>query len=152
MKPMGGGLLDDAVLAFKYLSQFENVVPDPGIEKTIEMQQIVEIVDNPGSLTDEDKNRIKDLKKEMGSSWCHRCGYCQPCPQGIPISGVLITKSMLKRIDHERAVIWCGTGIEKARECIECRECVERCPYDLDIPKLLKDNIKLWEEYLDGYK
>jgi predicted aldo/keto reductase-like oxidoreductase len=152
MKPLGGGLLDDAVLAFKYLSQFDNVVPDPGIEKTGEMQQIVKILENPGILTDKDNKRIEALKKEMGSSWCHRCDYCQPCPQDIPISNVLLTKSMLKRLDHERAVIWCGSGIEKARECIECRDCVERCPYDLDIPELLIDNIKIWEEYLDSRK
>lgn len=152
MKPMGGGLLDDAVLAFKYLSQFDNVVPDPGIENTGEMRQIAEIVKDPGPLTAEDKKRIGELKKEMGSSWCHRCGYCQPCPQEIPISTVLITKSMLKRLDHERAVTWCGSGIEKARECTECRDCVERCPYDLDIPELLKDNITLWEEYINRRK
>ncbi len=152
MKPMGGGLLDDALLAFKYLCQFDGVVPDPGIEKTVEMRQIVEIVENSYSLTVEDKKKINNLKKEMGSSWCHRCGYCQPCPQEIPISSVFETESMIKRINHEMIIDWCGSNIDKARECIECRDCVERCPYDLDIPKLLKDNIKLWEEYLNSFK
>ena len=148
MKPMGGGLLDDAVLSFKYLSQFKSIVPDPGIEKTEEMQQIIRVVDNPEKFTKEEKEKIKNIRKEMGSSWCHRCDYCQPCPQDIPISGVLGTKSMLKRLDHERAVMFCENNIQKARECTECRECVERCPYDLDIPELLKNSIGLWEEYM----
>ncbi|MCL5257611.1 MAG: aldo/keto reductase, partial [Chloroflexi bacterium] len=33
MKPLGGGLLEKASLAFKYIFAFDNVVPDPGIEK-----------------------------------------------------------------------------------------------------------------------
>jgi len=38
-------------------------------------------------------------------------------------------------------------AIQKARECSECEECVERCPYDLPIPELLKKNIALWENF-----
>ena len=147
MKPMGGGLLDDAALAFKYLSQFRGIIPDPGIEKIKEMQEIVAVTDNPGKLTQDDNDRIEEIRREMGDSWCHRCGYCEPCPQGIHIHGVLVTKSMIKRLDYEGAVRFCEENIRRAMDCTECRECVERCPYDLDIPRLLKDNIRLWEQY-----
>jgi hypothetical protein len=62
MKPMGGGLLDNAELSFKYLLQFDNLVPDPGIERTQEMRQIVDIVNAKKTLTAEDKKAIEDLR------------------------------------------------------------------------------------------
>jgi uncharacterized protein len=147
MKPMGGGLLDDAKLAFKYLSQFESIIPDPGIEKIEEMEEIVKIIKNPEVLTEKEKEEIEKIKRELGDSWCHRCEYCQPCPRGISISKILIMRSMLKRVDFNSAVLFYKELVKKAKDCTECRKCVERCPYNLDIPELLKDNIGLWERY-----
>lgn len=51
MKPLGGGVLGDANLAFRYLAQFPDVIPDPGIEKMEEIEEIVQIVENPRPLT-----------------------------------------------------------------------------------------------------
>ena len=147
MKPMGGGLLYDASLSFRYLMQFDSIIPDPGIEKIEEIREIVGIVESHQTLTDEDRAAIESLRKEMGSSWCHRCDYCQPCPQGIPINSALSARSFLKRYSLEQAWVWVGKAIEKARDCTECRECVSRCPYGLDIPVLLKENVVYWETY-----
>ena len=147
MKPMGGGMLEDADLAFRYLAQFEEIVPDPGIEKIEEMEEIINIVKNPRPFTDKEKQKIKRIKKEFGNSWCHRCDYCQPCPEGISISSVLLTQSDIKRVDYDSVVNWHEKVIEKASDCTECRECIEKCPYDLDIPILLKKNIKIWEKF-----
>ena len=147
MKPMGGGLLEDANLAFRYLAQFPGIVPDPGIEKIEEMEEILQVAKDPRPLTREEKKEIQKIREELGKEFCHRCDYCQPCPQDIPISTVLIVKSAIKRMPWQRVVQWIGPAIEKARECTECEECVERCPYDLAIPELLKKNIAFWEEY-----
>ena len=38
-----------------------------------------------------------------------------------------------------------------AGECIECGECIKRCPYSLDIPFLLKETIKFWDEYKSSH-
>jgi predicted aldo/keto reductase-like oxidoreductase len=152
MKPMGGGLFEDAGLAFRYLGQFQGIVPDPGIEKTEEMNQIIEIIENQEPFSNKDKEMVKKIKQETGENWCHRCGYCLPCSQDINIPMALVVKSTLKRSGDFGAQSFIKPSIEKARECIECRDCMERCPYDLDIPELLKDNIKLWDEYLDSCK
>ncbi|MDR1733176.1 MAG: aldo/keto reductase [Synergistaceae bacterium] len=148
MKPMGGGLLDDAGLSFRYLMQFDNIVPDPGIEKIEEIREIISIVEKKQGLTSQDREKIEKLRAEFGPSWCHRCDYCQPCPQGIPISGVLSAKSGLKRFTPERAQSMVGTAVEKARNCVECGVCMTRCPYHLEIPKLLKDNIAYWDSLM----
>jgi predicted aldo/keto reductase-like oxidoreductase len=152
MKPMGGGLLEDAGLAFRYLNQFQGVVPDPGIEKIEEMTQIIGIVKDQEPFSDIDKEMVKKIKQETGDSWCHRCGYCLPCSQDINIPMALVLKSTLKRSGDLGAERFCKPNIEKAYDCIECGECIERCPYELDIPELIKDNIKIWEEYLDSCK
>ena len=146
MKPMGGGLLDNAGLAFRYLMSFSNVVPDPGIEKIEEIREIVSIVNKKQALSGEDKKEIERLKVECGSTWCHRCDYCQPCPQGIRISVVLILQSAFKRMTEERARAFVEPAIEKAKTCLDCGECVSRCPYHLEIPRLLKEQIKLWDK------
>ena len=143
MKPLGGGLLEDANLCFRYLAQFPGIVPDPGIEKIEEMEEIVQIVENPQPLNSEEEKEIERIREELGKEFCHRCDYCQPCPEGIPISIVLTAKSLVKRMPLQRAAEFIDPAIEKARECTECEECVERCPYDLPIPELLKQKRSL---------
>jgi len=147
MKPMGGGLLHDAGLSFRYLLQFDNIIPDPGVEKLEELREIVGIVNSGQRLTMEDNAEIERLRTELSGSWCHRCGYCQPCPQGIPINNVLTVKSFLKRYTLEGAQGMASFAMEKARSCIACRECVARCPYDLEIPEMLKESIAYWDAH-----
>jgi len=145
MKPMGGGMLENAGLSFRFLGSYSKIVPDPGIEKIEEIREIIAIVNKNEALSEDDKREIERVKAELGSSWCHRCDYCQPCPQGIAISMALNVKSFFKRMTVERAISFTGAPIEKARTCIQCGECVKRCPYHLDVPGLLKERIKDWE-------
>ncbi len=44
MKPFAAGQIKDANLAIKFLLQFDNIVPDPGIETIEELEEIVDIV------------------------------------------------------------------------------------------------------------
>ncbi|MDR2575636.1 MAG: aldo/keto reductase [Treponema sp.] len=145
MKPMGGGLLPNAALSFRFLGQYKNIVPDPGFEKIEELREIAAIVEKNEILSADDKKEIENQRLEFGPSWCHRCDYCQPCPQGIHISTALNMKSFLKRMTPERARLFVGPPIEKAKTCLECGLCVNRCPYHLEIPSLLKERIKLWD-------
>jgi len=147
MKPFGGGLLTDANLSIKYLSQFEHIVPDPGIEKLSEMEEIVRIMESGERFTTEDASAIECMKAELGDHWCHRCDYCQPCPQKIPISMVLCIESMIKRMPKERVLGMAGGAFGRARTCTGCRTCVNRCPYNLDVPELFKERIGVWDRY-----
>jgi predicted aldo/keto reductase-like oxidoreductase len=40
--------------------------------------------------------------------------------------------------------------MKKIEECTECRQCVSRCPYELDIPELLKKNYEDYKKILSG--
>ena len=148
MKPFGGGLLTDAKMAIMYLSQFNHIVPDPGIEKISEMDEIVRIIDSGDKLTESYAAEIENAKKELGSRWCHRCDYCQPCPQNIGISTVLTVESFFKRMPYGRVAALAESRMEAARNCTGCRGCVAKCPYNLNIPELIKEKIVAW----DGYK
>jgi len=150
MKPMGGGMLYDAGLAFRYLLQFEGIVPDPGIEKIEEIQEIVAIVEAAQPFTDEDKAEIARQREELKETWCHRCNYCQPCPQGISITNVLSIKSFLKRYGDEGTKKRLLDATERVSRCLRCYECVSRCPYSLDIPNLLVKSIDYWKSAFDG--
>ena len=145
MKPMGGGLLDNAGLCFRYLLKFDSIVPDPGVERIEELREIIRIVEKNEFLSAEDEKEIEKQRIEFGPSWCHRCDYCQPCPQGIQMSVALIINTFFKRMTPEHARAFAAPAIEKARTCIECRACVARCPYNLDIPALLKEKISYFD-------
>jgi predicted aldo/keto reductase-like oxidoreductase len=151
MKPMGGGILQDANLAFRYLAQFEGVVPDPGIEKTEEMKEIVKIIENPRPLTLNETKEVERIREELGNQWCHRCGYCMPCHKDINIQLVLVTKSTIKRMSFETAANFLEKAMIRAKDCTECRKCTKKCPYNLDIPILLKENVALWQNYKNEF-
>ena len=151
MKPMGGGMLQDANLAFRYLAQFKGIVPDPGVERIEEMAEIVKIIENPRPLTSKEKEEIEKIRKELGNQWCHKCGYCMPCHKNINIPSVLAMKSTIKRMPFEAAIIFLEKPIEKAKDCTECGKCIKKCPYNLDIPALLRENVVLWENYINKF-
>jgi len=79
MKPMGGGLLENATIAFKYLRRFPDTVPIVGIEKAEEIEEIVAIMEGDPQMTPAEEAEMERLRAQLGTRFCRRCGYCQPC-------------------------------------------------------------------------
>ena len=74
---------------------------------------------------------------------CVYCNHCLPCPQSIDIAAV--TRLYHAALDREEGS---ATGsIEaayaalpaRASDCTECGECVERCPFDVDVTQNMRD-------------
>jgi predicted aldo/keto reductase-like oxidoreductase len=146
MKPFGGGLLDRAVLSIKYLLQFEGVVPDPGIERVSEMQEIVSIAEGDWAMTANEQRELEEVRAEVGTRFCRRCQYCLPCPQEIQIPTVLNVRSFYKRFPAERFFSGSiGRAVDVARDCAECGECEERCPYELPIIEMLAEHVAFFD-------
>lgn len=40
--------------------------------------------------------------------------------------------------------------MKQIETCLECRQCVSRCPYSLDTPELLKRNYEDYKKVLAG--
>jgi predicted aldo/keto reductase-like oxidoreductase len=149
MKPLGGGLLSDANLCIKYLLQFDDVVPDPGIQDIQEIDEIAAIMAGPWELTAEEWQAIERIRSEVGTRFCRRCGYCEPCPEGVRISTVMNLKSFWQRMPAENlASGWFAEAVECARSCIECGECEGKCPYHLPIRAMIVENIAFYDREL----
>ncbi len=151
MKPMGGGLLEDAVIAFKYLRRFPEIVPIPGIERIEEMEEIVGIMEGPAELTDVERAKLVRLREELGNRFCRRCGYCMPCPEGVPIRSLMILDSIIKRMPPERLVGGWEETIAKVDDCVDCGECETKCPYDLPIRDRMAENIALYRDVMEQF-
>jgi hypothetical protein len=134
MKPLCGGRYDNANLAFKYLNAFPDLVPIPGIETAEEIEEVVSIVESRDLLEGEDKEEADRIAEKLGQRFCRRCGYCEPCPEGVPVQMCMIFESMVKRMSREKVASDIAPRVEQgAAKCVECGECEERCPYDLPI-------------------
>jgi uncharacterized protein len=143
MKPFAGGMIDNAKLAIKYLLQFPEVVPIPGIERLEEIDEVVDIVESSWELTAEEQADVERMRKETGHRFCRRCDYCQPCTTGIPISVVMSFPTMVKRMPPQNVITgWIADAVEKAAGCIKCGKCEERCPYHLPIQEMLSENVE----------
>ena len=82
-------------------------------------------------------HRLK-IRKELGTQFCRRCNYCQPCTAGINISGVFLMEGYLKRYGlGDWAKQRYATFAKKAGDCIGCGVCETRCPYQLPIREML---------------
>ena len=72
---------------------------------------------------------------------CTACQYCLPCPQGVAIPDVFDIYNGYRMFgDEDRARMLYGWIDEKARgdACIECGECLEKCPQGIEIPEWMK--------------
>lgn len=151
MKPLGGGMLSDAGLCIKYLLQFDGVLPDPGIQRVEEIDEIAAIVAGSWKLSPEEWQAIGRIKSEVGTRFCRRCGYCEPCPQGVRISTVMVLESFWKRMPIERLRDgWIAEAAASAKECIQCGECEAKCPYHLPIRDMIVENYQLYEKVLQA--
>lgn len=147
MKPLAGGMLQNATLAFKYLLQFPDVVSIPGIERLHEIDEIMRVVEGSWTLTEAERDEMQRIAAELGTRFCRRCDYCQPCSQNIQISTVMNTPSFFKRVTAQQIFTgWLGEAVEKAALCTRCGECEERCPYNLPIRDMIAEYYNLYEE------
>lgn len=150
MKAMGGGLLKQSKASYAYINQFDNVLPIWGIQHLSELEEFLSYP-NDLLLDDETKKIIENDKKELGDNFCRGCGYCMPCSEDINISLCARMSLWIRRFPTEPNLDEKTQKImKKTRDCIECYECVDNCPYELDIPELLKENYDDYMDVLEG--
>ncbi len=164
MKGLAGGLLTNARACMAYMSQFDNVVPIWGIQRQAELDQWLSfmdegvgegVVDAAGAgtplLDDETRAFIASERAELAGNFCRGCGYCMPCPMGITINQCARMSLMLRRAP---SASWLDghwqAEMAKIDSCVECGQCMTRCPYELPIPELLRANLADYRSVLAG--
>lgn len=139
MKPLAGGALEDAALAMRFISRNPDVsVVIPGMYAVSELEQNLAAMENDAPLSDAELAKIDAIRRELGTQFCRRCNYCQPCTAGIGISGIFVLEGYLRRYglgDWAKAR-YAAMG-KKAGDCIGCGACESRCPYQLPIREML---------------
>lgn len=151
MKALAGGLISNSKAAFSYMSQFDHVLPIWGIQRMTELEEWLDYMENPPVMNEEILQFIEKEKKELTGDFCRGCGYCLPCPAGIPINNCARMSLMVRRAP---SAAWLNEtwqeNMQKIENCLECGQCSSRCPYELDTPKLLRKNYEDYKNILSG--
>ena len=150
MKGLSGGLITNAATTFSFIKQYDNVVPIWGIQRESELLEFIEMEKNPPAYDDAMKALIEKDRRELAGNFCRGCGYCKPCPAQIDIPTMARMSLLLRRSPYQRYMT------EEFREkmlvieqCRHCGACMSRCPYHLNTPELLQENLK---DYLQFYE
>ena len=140
MKPLAGGAIEDATLAMRFVAANPNVsVVIPGMADPKELEQNVEAVNDCSPLREAELAAMQQIRDALGTNFCRRCNYCQPCTAGINISGALLFEGYHNRYGLQEWAKGRYLAMAKtASDCIECGVCEERCPYQLPIRNMLK--------------
>jgi len=152
MKPFGGGVIDNAALAFKFLRQHSEAIPIPGFDSVEYINEVLAIYEQTNTVSEEDIALMEKYRQDLGSSFCRRCEYCQPCPSGVMITPAMTFPVVAKRMSPAVSVDFSRKAMESITKCIKCGVCIKRCPYELAIPDILERNFKMYDEYRSLYK
>ena len=161
MKPLSGGLLASPNAEKKNEPQRDPIVfgslwyvisndavstAIPGIQTVREVEENVPAGDVAEKMSEQEHRKLMHEIGRLGIEFrygqvCLRCGYCQPCPEGIVVPDVFKAYEMYTAYpDHLR-----GMGMDlysslpvSPEACVQCGECEERCPAHLPVRERLK--------------
>ena len=150
MKGLSGGLLTNADACMAFMSQYP-VLPIWGIQRESELEEWLSFFHKDVSMTEELQAVIEKDRAELLGDFCRGCGYCAPCSVDIIISQCARMSQLIRRSPSQGLLSeqW-QKEMMKINECIDCGLCKERCPYELDIPALLRKNLEDYRNILAG--
>jgi len=139
MKPFAGGTLVNARKALGYVLRYPVSTAIPGMALIRELQQNISVSQRSELVTDREAEELEAVGKEIGRRFCRGCGYCSPCPQGVEITRLMRIPSFVKRIGLRNRRESILRAVRSLDNCIECRECEEKCPYSLPVVEMMNE-------------
>ena len=150
--------------AMRFVANLEDVeVVLTGASNLEQLESNIQEFNDADPLNDEEMEIISQVSEIINSNItvdCTKCRYCvDTCPEDIDIAKIfdLYNKHKLLEMDE-----WTpfgnaylnyskldGVGI--ASDCIECENCIEECPQQINIPEVLKDVAKTFETEIYGF-
>ena len=99
----------------------------------------------PGTLTEGEMAliaQVRDKYRGLFPIRCSKCEYCLPCSSGINIPYIFELYNQAIAFNEYESTRWRYGWIKdkeepRADSCIQCRQCVELCPQQIDIPEWL---------------
>lgn len=104
----------------------------------------------PNSLTEDELTIVKTAAqtyKTLMKVGCTGCGYCMPCPSDVSIPNCFDVVNKLHMFGNKEeakflyAIRMSGmlSGTPGyASQCVQCGECLEKCPQHIEIPDILE--------------
>ena len=104
----------------------------------------------PGGFSEKETKLVDEAADEFRRVMkvgCTGCQYCMPCPAGVNIPGCFDMYNSRHAFKDKTAKMMYtffngGVATKKssmASQCVQCEQCLEKCPQNLPIPDLLKD-------------
>ena len=103
-------------------------------------------------MTEEIQQAIAELRRELSGDFCRGCGYCLPCPAGIPINMAARMSLLLRRAPWQSYTTpqW-QDNMARIDACLDCGACESRCPYHLPTRKLLVKNLADYRSFVEAH-
>jgi len=104
----------------------------------------------PNSLTGDELSLVRraaETYRNLMQVGCTGCGYCLPCPEDVLIPTCFDFFNKLYLFgDAENAKYMYNAFLQEHRyrkagfasQCVECGQCLEKCPQGINIPEVLK--------------
>ncbi len=122
-----------------------------GMNEEAHIDENITIADTalPDALTQKERRLIReaaDTYRRIMKVGCTGCGYCLPCPSGVQIPVCFEVYNNLHMFGNPDAVLFsyiarAGGVISGApglaSQCVQCGECLEKCPQGIEIPDFL---------------
>jgi len=107
--------------------------------KTKDLEENLQIGTISRELTFEEVKTLMEFVGDVGRGFCRNCGYCVPCPEGIPIPDIFRFEGYYERYGLKKWAVDQYRSLElNAEACSDCGQCMALCPYNVSIPERLK--------------
>ena len=151
--------------AMRFVANLDDVcVVLTGASNLKQLEDNIFEINNADPLNDEEFEIIDRVSQIINSNItvdCTKCRYCvDACTEEIDIAKIfdLYNKHKMLEIDE-----WTQFGnaylnysklpdVGIASDCIECENCIEECPQQINIPEVLKDVAETFETEIYGFK
>lgn len=128
--------------AFRWVASLPNVrVILSGMSTMAQVEDNVKTFTNFVPLTNEENQFIKTVRREileLSMVECTSCNYCMPCPHGVDIPGNFRIFNRDAMYQNHKHTEWAYGELDKneksAVHCIDCGECLPKCPQFIEIP------------------
>ena len=128
--------------AFRYVGSLPNVkVILSGMSTMDQVEDNIDTFTNFKPLNDDESAIIQEVRKEiiaLSQVDCTSCNYCMPCPHGVDIPGNFKLFNGHAMYQNEGYLKWAYGNLEKkegsANYCVDCGECLPKCPQQIAIP------------------
>jgi hypothetical protein len=144
--------IDDVCVVYTGASNFE------------QLESNIEEFKNADPLNDEELAILDEVSEIINSNItvdCTKCRYCvDSCTEEIDIAKIFDLYNKHKLLEKEDWTQFGNAylnyskldGVGIASDCIECENCIEECPQQINIPEVLKDVAKTFETEIYGFE